>query len=277
MAVLPLASLAGCLLFVSALFTMLGQGGGAFYTPLQVIFGYEFHTAATNSLFLIMVSSLSATIVFRKARRVDWSLAWTLEIAAASGAFLGGFFSYLVSAHTLSWVFAAVIVCAGIAMLRQAPVAAAKPLRSPRRFLWKRSLGSHRYLVNMLHAMPLMFLAGLLSGMIGIGGGVLKVPIFVLLLGVPMGIAIGTSAFMVGLTATSGFIGHAITGNWDPFASIILAVVVFIGGRIGARMSINLDQFRLRRVCAVFLIFAAVFMAFEALIFAEALMAQPVK
>ncbi|MCB0343545.1 MAG: sulfite exporter TauE/SafE family protein [Bdellovibrionales bacterium] len=273
---LPLASLAGCLLFVSALFTMLGQGGGAFYTPLQVIFGYDFHTAASNSLFLIMVSSLAATLVFRKAKRVDWSLAWALESAAASGAFLGGFFSYLVPASTLSWIFASVIVTAGIAMLRQAPVSAGKPMRSPRRFLWKRRCGSHRYLINMLHALPLMFLAGLLSGMIGIGGGVLKVPIFVLLLGVPMGVAVGTSAFMVGLTATSGFVGHAITGNWDPFTSFVLAAVVFVGGRLGARVSINLDQFRLRRVCAVFLIFAAVFMACEALIFAEALMADPV-
>lgn len=271
MAVVPLASLAGCLFLVSVVFTMLGQGGGAFYTPLQVLFGSDFHTAASNSLFLIMISSLAATIVFRKAQRIDWALAYSLEIAAAIGAFLGGYYSYLVPAATLAWLFAAVIVTAGIAMLRQAHIGPGRPVRSPRKFLWKRRCGSHSYMVNMLHALPLMFFAGALSGMIGIGGGVLKVPIFVLLLGVPMGVAVGTSALMVGLTATAGFVGHAATGNWDIETSLVLAAVVFVGGRIGARLSVGLDQYRLRRVCAVFLIFAAAFMAVEVLLVPEAL------
>ena len=57
-----------CMLAVAIVFSMLGQGGGAMYTPLQVWFGVNFHQAATTSLFLIMVTSVSASLVFHKAR-----------------------------------------------------------------------------------------------------------------------------------------------------------------------------------------------------------------
>ena len=61
------------LLFLAAaiLFSMMGQGGGVVYTPLQVLLDIDFHTAATTSLFLIMVTSLSSSMVFRRAKRID--------------------------------------------------------------------------------------------------------------------------------------------------------------------------------------------------------------
>ena len=78
------------LMFVIAtVFSSLGVGGGVVYTPAQLLFGIEFHTAASTSLFLIMVTSLSATLVFRRAATVDWPLAIVLEAATAFGAFLG--------------------------------------------------------------------------------------------------------------------------------------------------------------------------------------------
>ncbi|MEJ2009439.1 MAG: TSUP family transporter [Acidobacteriota bacterium] len=64
---------------IASVFSALGQGGGVLYTPVQLFFGIEFHTAATTSLFLIMVMSLSATMVFRKAEMVDRPLAIELE------------------------------------------------------------------------------------------------------------------------------------------------------------------------------------------------------
>ncbi len=74
---MPLSSilLTGIIFLVAVVFSMLGQGGGTLYTPLQVLFGLDFHVAATTSLFLIMITSLSATLVFRKAKKVDWPLA----------------------------------------------------------------------------------------------------------------------------------------------------------------------------------------------------------
>ena len=86
------------LVFVAAIFaSMVGQGGGIFYTPIQVWLGVGFHQAATTSLFLIMVLSLSASLNFRKAHEIDWGLVAVLELPTTLGAWLGGRLSRDVS------------------------------------------------------------------------------------------------------------------------------------------------------------------------------------
>ena len=97
--------LAGCMFVVAVVFSMLGQGGGTLYTPIQVLAGVDFHVAATTSLFLIMVTSLSATIVFRKAKRVDWPLAIVLETVTTLGGLAGGLSSGRFSGTALSVLF----------------------------------------------------------------------------------------------------------------------------------------------------------------------------
>jgi uncharacterized membrane protein YfcA len=82
--------LAVAMFAVAVVFSMLGQGGGAIYTPLQVGMGIEFHEAATTSLFLIMVTSAAASLVFYKAKRIDWPLALVLETVTTAGGFTGG-------------------------------------------------------------------------------------------------------------------------------------------------------------------------------------------
>jgi len=84
---------------VAILFSILGQGGGVLYTPLQVWSGIDFHTAATTSLFLIMVMSLSSSIVFRKAKRIDWPLAIVLEMVTTGEVLLGVFIPLKCQAH----------------------------------------------------------------------------------------------------------------------------------------------------------------------------------
>jgi len=100
-------------------FSMLGQGGGVLYTPIQVFFGIGFHEAATTSLFLIMMTSFSATLVFRKASRVDWPLAIVLESVTTLGGLVGGLASGRFSGAFLSGLFAGVVAFAAIFMVRE--------------------------------------------------------------------------------------------------------------------------------------------------------------
>jgi len=146
-------------------------------------------------------------------------------------------------------------------MLRPLPEQPAESSRSCQsRFRWRRELGDEVYFVNLLVAFPVSFVAGLISGLIGVGGGLLKVPMMVLLFGVPMDIAVGSSAFMVGVTAAGGFVGHAAQGHWDWRTSLILATTVFIGGQIGSRISIRVNRQKLRKGFGLFLVVVAVFM-----------------
>ncbi|MCA9771464.1 MAG: sulfite exporter TauE/SafE family protein [Myxococcales bacterium] len=260
MTLLALAVMAAVLFAVSALAALLGQGGGVLYTPIQIFAGVRFHEAATTSLFLIMVTSLSATLVFRRGHRVDWPLAGVLEAATALGAFVGGMGSEYLSGSFLMGLFSAVLVFAAVFMLRDLGARATPASESRRPFVWRRSFDAYDYGVNLLIALPASFAAGAVSGLIGVGGGLLKVPLMVVVLGVPMEIAVGSSAFMVGITATGGLAGHIVSGHWNPRTALILAVAVFAGARIGARKSLTVDKDRLKRGFGWFLLAIAALM-----------------
>jgi uncharacterized membrane protein YfcA len=88
----------------------------------------------------------------------------------------------------------------------------------------------------------------------------------VLVLGIPMDIAVGSSALMVGLTAGGGFAGHVLAGHWNWRLSLILAVAVFIGGQIGSRISVKLDKKQLKKGFALFLLVVAVGMVLKAVL-----------
>jgi uncharacterized membrane protein YfcA len=238
---------------VSVVFSMLGQGGGTLYTPVQVLFGVPFHTAATTSLFLIMATSLSATTVFRKAHRVDWALALALEAATALGGLAGGLVSGRFSGTTLTLLFAAFVVFAATFMVRDTKPA---NVRAPWRGLlpWRREFGGEVYRVDLAVALPVSFVAGTVSGLVGVGGGLLKVPMMVLLFGIPMTVAVGSSAFMVGVTATAGFAGHLANGHFDARTSLWLGGAVLLGGFLGARATIHVDKNRLKKGFGWFLI-----------------------
>ena len=256
--------LAGIMFAIALVFSMLGQGGGVLYTPVQVWVGIDFHVAATTSLFLIMTTSLSATLVFRKARRVDWPLAIVLETATTTGGLVGGLFSGRFSGSFLMILFAAVVAFAAVFMLRDFQAEHECPQRSSF-FGWNRQLGDQHYCVNLAIALPVSFAAGAISGLVGVGGGILKVPMMVLLFGIPMEIAVGSSALMVGLTAAGGFAGHLFAGHWDWRMSLVLAVAVFAGAQIGARISLGVDRKRLRRAFGVLLLIVAGLMVRRAL------------
>lgn len=258
---MPLVTFIGfaAAMFLNAVvFSMLGQGGGVLYTPIQVFFGIEFHAAAATSLVLIMVSSLSSTLVFRKAHKVDWQMGLALESSTTLGAFAGGWASHYLSDRVLNLIFSGFIVFAALFMLRDFARIRSCPPGPSTLFAWKRELNGARYCVNLPLALPIALVAGGFSGMMGIAGGLLKIPMMVLLFGVPMEIAVASSSFMVGLTACGGFAGHWLVGHVDWETTLLLLPIVFIGGQLGARTSLKINERKLKRGFGFFLILMAV-------------------
>jgi len=82
----------------------------------------------------------------------------------------------------------------------------------------------------------------------------------VLLLGVPMKVAVGTSCLMVGITALFGFWGHFFAGQFEPKMALILALVVFAGAQAGSRVSVKVDKILLKKIYALFLFIISVWM-----------------
>jgi uncharacterized membrane protein YfcA len=248
-----------CIFAASVVSSMVGQGGGVLYTPLQVWFGSNVYQAATTSLFLIIVLSVSSSITFIKSGRIDWPLALVLESVTTISAFAGGIFSNRIKEEILLLVLAGAITIAALPLILNIDGRHGKPVCHNGPFSWRRIVNNELYCVNLLIAIPVSITAGLVSGMVGIGGGVLKVAAMVLLLGIPMEIAIASSSFMVGITAGGGFIGHIVSGVWDWKTAIPLAIVVFIGAQIGSRISIGLNKKMLEKILGwLLLVIAAV-------------------
>jgi uncharacterized membrane protein YfcA len=227
---------------------MVGQGGGVLYTPIQVWLNTEVHQAATTSLFLIIVLSFSSSITFAKSGRIDWPLALVLETVTTTSAFAGGIFSIRVEENILLLVLVGAITTAAIPLILSLESKRGKPICRGGLVSWRRIINNEQYCINLLVAIPISILAGLVSGMVGVGGGILKVAAMVLLLGVPVDIAVASSSIMVGITAAGGLTGHLVGGIWDWKAAIPLAVVVFVGAQIGSRISVGLNKKTLEKI-----------------------------
>jgi hypothetical protein len=246
----------------SAVFSMFGQGGGAFYVPMLLALSVPVYVAATTSQVLIMVVSFSSLLVFARARTVDWKLVLLIEPPTNIGAFLGGYLSPYFPVSFAKLCFAGVLLV-GAYFMHTPPKAPKEPLTTLRhRWLWHRTGVAVPYTINILFLLPVMLLAGFVAGMLGVGGGLLKVPAVVLLGGVPMSIAVGSSSLMIGVTALAGFFGHWLRGHFDLLLTVVLAAGVLIGSQIGPRVAVKTDQLRLRKYFAFLLVAIAVWLIY---------------
>jgi uncharacterized protein len=238
---------------VSIIFSMLGQGGGAFYVPMLLALSVPFYTAATTSQALIMVVSLSSLLIFAKARLVDWKLVLLIEPPTNLGAFLGGYLSPFIPDYFAKICFAGVLLVGAYFMHR--PVKDyVQPAASRHWWQWHRAGVAEEYSINVLIIVPAMLLAGFVAGLLGVGGGLIKVPAVVLLGGVPVKIAVGSSSMMIGITALTGFIGQFLRGHFDPHLTIVLALGVLLGSQIGPRLAIKIERGRLQKYFALLLV-----------------------
>jgi len=248
-------------LVVSAVFSMFGQGGGAFYVPMLLAVSIPMYVAATTSQVLIMVVSLSSLLIFARARTVDWRLVLLIEPPTNIGSFLGGYLSPYFPADFAKICFAVVLLIGAYYMFAP-PASTGKKHAGDHWWLWHRTGIAVPYAINVLVLVPIMLLAGFVAGMLGVGGGLLKVPAVVVLGGVPMSIAVGSSSLMVGVTALTGFIGHALRGQFDPLLAVVLGAGVLIGSQIGPRFAVRTDQARLKKYFGLLLLLISFWMIY---------------
>lgn len=250
---------------VSAVFSMFGQGGGAFYVPMLLALSVPMYVAATTSQVLIMVVSFSSMLIFAKARTVDWRLVLLIEPPTNIGAFLGGYFSPYFPATFSKLCFAGVLLIGAHYMYRPPKAVVEAPAGPDHWWRWHSKGMAAPYTINALVLVPVMLVAGFIAGMLGVGGGLLKVPAVVVLGGVPMNIAVGSSSLMIGVTALTGFAGHLLRGHFDLWLTVVLAAGVLIGSQIGPRIAIKTDQARLKRYFAMLLVLIAAWLIYGVL------------
>jgi uncharacterized membrane protein YfcA len=244
---------------IAVVMTMTGRGGGNFYVLAIVLSGIGMHTAATTGQFILIVSSLVASILFGKKKITDWKLVALIGSMTLFSAFLGGFMSDVFNDRLLKIIFAIFISIASLLMLK--PVK--KELHARNRFTYVIKSGSELYNVNLLIVVPVVLLTGFISGMVGISGGSFLVPLMVLAIRVPMHLAVGTSTTLVMITATAGFLGHLSLGHFDFQFALPLALAGLVGGLIGAKLTLKFKPKNLKVLFAVTSLIAAILMLFR--------------
>ena len=243
-------------LALAAVMTMTGRGGGNFYVPLLVAAGQPMHNAAASGQFILMSAAFTGMLLFHKHKKVDWKLALVIDPPTDVMAFVGGYFSYLVSGVTLKFMLSGLLLAAALCMLLKVRE---RPMAEERRFgFWQRRFGDHEYVVNLWLALPITAAVGFAAGAVGISGGSFKVPLMVLLCGVPMDV--------VAITALMGFLGHTGAGHFELHWAVPAACFAVLGSIIGARKALKTKPKALKTVFALTTLAAAIFMVINALL-----------
>ena len=226
---------------------LLGLGGGVFLVPfLNLVLGFPFSVAAAISLTTVIATSSSVSAGRAGKQLINMKLGMLLEVATAAGSFLGGVTAQLVAQSALQKLFgfvAAIVALIMLTRLRRRNVIldpSIDPGLLGGRYYEEESRATVTYRVKRLPvAIVASFLAGNVSSLLGIGGGIIKVPILNAWCGIPLRAAAATSAFMIGVTATAGAVIYYGHGQLTPALAAAAVLGVQLGSWGGMKFGAN--------------------------------------
>ncbi|WP_442931149.1 sulfite exporter TauE/SafE family protein [Mycolicibacterium sp. 120320] len=232
---------------IGVLLGLLGGGGSILAVPALVyVLGLGIEQAIPMSLFVVGVASAVGALPKIRAGQVQWRLAAIFAVAGIPATFAGSAIGRQLPQPVLLCGFAIVMVVAGIRMLRVADNTGTACKVGDSGINWRRCAS---------RSVPAGLLVGLLTGLFGVGGGFLIIPVLVLMLGVEMPIAIGTSLLIIVANSLVGIFSHlsGISIDWTMTAAFVGAAI--IGALLAGHFGTRLDTRRLQHWFA-YLVFA---------------------
>lgn len=249
--------------FVGIIAAMIGVGGGVFIVPvLSLIFNVDpISHAVGTSLAAIVFTSLSSTTNYSKQKRIDYRVGLVLAIATIPGAFVGACLTNIIESRLLGLIFGFFLVFVALRMMFRFGFGRTGFPRIGES--WHRKIMDSdgkifEYDTNIGLGLALSFFGGLSSGLLGIGGGSVMVPIMYLALNIPMHVAVATSMFIMIFTSISGVTTHFTFGNVLFKYVILLSIGVVFGTQLGAYFSKRISGKNLRRIFGVVLLLVSV-------------------
>jgi len=241
---------------------LLGLGGGIFLVPaLSLLFHLPIRAAVGTSLVGVIATSAAAVAAEPPGRSADISLALRLELATAAGAISGGWLAGQVSSEALHLTFALVVfITAGYTAYKGFKTQSHKESPESETLFTKHYCPRHWPL-----GLVVAYLAGMVSGLLGVGGGFIKVPLMNALMGVPLGVATATSNFMVGITAAASFFLYYNRGDIYPLLVIPTCLGVLLGAVLGVRLMAHLKAAWLRLALVALMIIMGIHMVLQGL------------
>jgi uncharacterized protein len=228
---------------------LLGGGGSLLTVPALVyLVGQTPQAAISTSLAIVGANSMMGAAFHHRQGSLNWQVALVFGGAGMVVAYFSAGLSRFFSGTLLLVVFALLMIFISVLMLfkKERPSAAGD---APR------------------HGWPAALLGGIgvgfLTGLLGVGGGFLIVPALVMLVGLPMYQAVGTSLIIIAANSLAGLAGHLQGGLFNLSLTLIFVSSGLIGTYIGARLAPRLPAARLRQAFALFVIILAVFLLLD--------------
>ncbi len=216
------------ILLISGVFSMFGKGGGSLYTPVLVMLGMAVGPAISTALFLNLVTALTATIVFRRNKLVDTRFCMVFLPGTVLGSLLGAVLSAMAPKNLLLGIFSVFLYAVGFLLFlsskeKEKAGQAVKEL-TPR----------------ILVVITLFsFGVGVLSSLIGVGGGLIIFPFLVLYMKYGAQMAAGANSLIVTVSSLVGTIGHFTLGHVDIRFLAVTTVACIAGSAIGSHVTVK--------------------------------------
>ncbi|KOU63592.1 membrane protein [Streptomyces sp. MMG1533] len=220
-------------------------GGGSILTVSILVYlaGMETKEAIATSLFVVGVTSAAGVVSHARAGRVRWRTGLLFGLAGMTGAYAGGRLAEFIPGTVLLLAFALMMIATAVAMIR----------------------GRRQQPKKVHHELPVVhvllegIVVGLVTGLVGAGGGFLVVPALALLGGLPMTVAVGTSLLVISMKSFAGLAGYLASVHIDwGFAALVTATAV-VGSVIGGRLAGRIPQDALRKSFGWFVAVMGVF------------------
>ena len=246
--------------------SLTGLGGGVVVIPvLTLCFGVDFHYAVGAALVASIATSSGSGSAYVKEGVTNIRLGMFLEIATTIGAVCGAAVAIYLNSNTIAIIYGGVLVLTAAMQQRRKSdhdgVVGSEMARRLKLFSsWPQKDGTmkHYQLRHVGVGFSVMYVAGVLSGILGIGSGVLKVIAMDGIMKVPFKVSTTTSNFMMGVTACASAVIYVQRGNIVPGMACPVMIGVLFGALTGAKLLKRLDVRLLRRIfCIVILMVAA--------------------
>jgi uncharacterized membrane protein YfcA len=254
--------------------SLLGLGGGIIVVPaLTLLMHLDIRYAVGASIVSVIATSSGAAAAYVREHMTNLRVAMLLEIATTTGALSGAYLAGLVSQRWLFVIFGVMLAYSAVMMLRKReaisgdgipPDRLADKLRLHDAYFDEAAGMTITYRVTRTPiGFALMYCAGVVSGLLGIGSGSLKVPAMDLAMRLPIKVSTATSNFMIGVTAAASAGVYFARGDIDPFVAAPVAAGVLLGATGGSRLLSRIQSSTIRVMFVVVLLFISLEMIYK--------------
>ncbi|MEI6666940.1 MAG: sulfite exporter TauE/SafE family protein [Acidobacteriota bacterium] len=247
---------------IGAIGTLIGAGGGFIHVPVLMIFyGFSPQHAIGTSMAVVMLNAISGTFAYVAQKRIDYEIGLRFAVAACPGVVFGALLTRYFTVRGFGTAFGVLLILVSYYLFSgiELSVVRTKAAQAPKIRRLKDSTGEeYTYAPDMSVGFAASIFIGKLSGLFGIGGGIIHVPLMYSVLGIPVHVATATSHFILAITSGLGFIVFVGLGYVDLNYAVALGVGTILGATWGAHLSLKTHPSVIKKMIAVCLTLLAV-------------------